>query len=143
MPERQADLEELITGPPVSAAFTPDGEPTPAALGFARKHGVEVAALERVETPKGVYLAYRRLQRGQAAVDVLPEVLAGVLRDLTFPKQMHWDALARRRPRRTAVRPADPLDPVPVRRARRPVHHPAERTRRSRALVQEVRAGGA
>jgi hypothetical protein len=41
--ERQTDLEETITGPPVSAAFTPDGQPTPAALGFARKHGVEVA----------------------------------------------------------------------------------------------------
>jgi glycyl-tRNA synthetase beta chain len=51
-----------------------------------------VADLERVETPKGVYLAFRRKVRGKPAVDVLPSVLAGVLRDLTFPKQMHWDA---------------------------------------------------
>jgi glycyl-tRNA synthetase beta chain len=92
MPERQADLEEMISGPPVAAAFKPTGEPTPAALGFAKKHGVEIAALERLETPKGVYLAYRRFQRGHAAVDVLPEALAGVLRDMAFPKQMHWDA---------------------------------------------------
>ncbi len=92
MPERQSDLEELMTGPAVSAAFKPDGEPTPAALGFARKHGVEVSALERVETPKGVYLGYRKHQRGRAAVDVLPEVLAAVLRDMAFPRQMHWDA---------------------------------------------------
>src|SRR5437762_13498375 len=74
--ERQSDLEELVNGPPVSAAFKPDGEPTPAAAGFAAKQGVDVAALERVETPKGVYLAYRRKQRGKAAVDVLPDVLA-------------------------------------------------------------------
>ena len=33
------------------------------------------AALERVETPKGVYLAFRKQQRGKAAVDVLPDVL--------------------------------------------------------------------
>jgi glycyl-tRNA synthetase beta chain len=92
MPERQADLEEMISGPPVTAAFKPTGEPTPAALGFAKKNGVEIAALERLETPKGVYLAYRRFQRGHAAVDVLPEALAGVLRDMAFPKQMHWDA---------------------------------------------------
>ncbi len=92
MPERQADLEEMISGPPVTAAFKPTGEPTPAAVGFARKHGVEVAALERLETPKGIYLAYRRFQRGHAAVDVLPDALAGVLRDMAFPKQMHWDA---------------------------------------------------
>jgi glycyl-tRNA synthetase beta chain len=92
MPERQSDLEELITGPAVSAAFKPDGEPTPAAIGFARKHGVEVSALDRAETPKGTYIAYRKHQRGRAAVDVLPDVLTAVLRDMAFPKQMHWDA---------------------------------------------------
>ena len=52
-----------------------------------------MADLERVETPKGVYLAYRKRVRGKAAVDVLPDVLTGVLRDLSFPKQMHWDAM--------------------------------------------------
>src|SRR3979409_336968 len=46
IPERQTDLEELVTGPPVSAAFTPDGTPTPAASGFAAKQGVEGAALD-------------------------------------------------------------------------------------------------
>src|SRR5918996_3898509 len=53
--ERQTDFEDLVTGPPVSAAYTKDGEPTPAASGFARKYGVEVGALEKVETPKGTY----------------------------------------------------------------------------------------
>src|SRR5688500_19645044 len=50
--ERQTDFEELVTGPPLSAAFRPDGEPTPAAIGFAKKYNVEVNALERHETPK-------------------------------------------------------------------------------------------
>ncbi|MGH9241431.1 MAG: glycine--tRNA ligase subunit beta [Vicinamibacterales bacterium] len=90
--ERQTDFEELVTGPPVSAAFKSDGEPTPAAVGFARKYGVEVAALERKDTPKGPYLAYTVRQRGKATVDVLPDVMAGLLRSLTFPKQMRWDA---------------------------------------------------
>jgi glycyl-tRNA synthetase beta chain len=90
--ERQSDLEELVTGPAVTSAFGADGQPTPAASGFARKHGVGVSTLEQLETPRGRYLAYRRRQRGKAAVDVLPEVLAEVLRDLSFPKQMHWDA---------------------------------------------------
>jgi glycyl-tRNA synthetase beta chain len=91
--ERQADLEELVNGPPVSAGFKPDGTPTPAAAGFAAKQGVDVAALERVQTPKGEYLAFRKRQRGKAAVDVLPAVLGGVLRALSFPKSMHWDAM--------------------------------------------------
>jgi glycyl-tRNA synthetase beta chain len=93
LPERQTDLEELVNGPPVSAAFKPDGTPTPAVEGFAAKQGVEVAALERVKTAKGEYMAYRRRQRGKAAVDVLPDVLGGTLRGLSFPKSMHWDAM--------------------------------------------------
>ena len=90
--DRQADLEETLTGPAVSAAVGADGQSTPAALGFARKHGVGVGDLARVETPKGVYLAYRKRQRGGRASEVLPAVLAATLRDLAFPKQMHWDA---------------------------------------------------
>jgi len=90
--ERQTDLEELVTGPPVSAAYAADGSPTPAALGFAKKHGVDVAALERHDTPKGTYLAHRLRQRGKATVDVLADVLTAILRDLTVPKPMRWDA---------------------------------------------------
>lgn len=93
VPERQTDLEDLVTGPPVSAAFGPDGTPTPAAAGFAAKHGVEVSALERMQTAKGEYLAVKKHQRGRAAVDVLPDVLGAVLRGLSFPKLMRWDAL--------------------------------------------------
>ena len=89
--ERQTDFEELVTGPPVAAAFR-DGQPTPAASGFAKKYGVDVSALEHTETPRGAYLAYRVRQRGKATVDVLGDVLGGVLRGLSFPKQMRWDA---------------------------------------------------
>ena len=90
--ERQTDLKELLTGPPVAAAFGADGTPTPAATGFARKNNIDVAQLERVETPKGTYLGFRKHQRGKAAVDVLPDVLATTLRSFSFPKAMHWDA---------------------------------------------------
>ena len=90
--DRQTDLEETLTGPPVRAAFDADGRPTQAALGFARKQGVDVPQLSQVETPKGVYLVYRRQQRGAAARSVLRGVLAATLRELAFPKQMHWDA---------------------------------------------------
>jgi glycyl-tRNA synthetase beta chain len=90
--ERQTDLEEPISGPPVSAAFSADGSPTPAAAGFARKWNVEVSDLQQQDTPKGKYLVYLRRERGKATVDVLPEVLAATMRELQFPKQMHWDA---------------------------------------------------
>ena len=93
MPERQEDLDETVSGPPVSAAFNAAGEPTPAAIGFAKKQGVAVEALERVKTDKGEYIAARKHVRGKSTVDALPELLGSLLRDLAFPKQMHWDAM--------------------------------------------------
>jgi glycyl-tRNA synthetase beta chain len=90
--DRQTDLEELVTGPPVSAAFK-DGVLTPAGAGFVKKQGATDDQIERVTTPKGEYIAVRKHQRGKAAVDVLPEVLTGVLRGMAFPKQMRWDAM--------------------------------------------------
>ena len=90
--ERQTDLEELVTGPPVSAAFAADGTLTPAGAGFVKKQGATNDQIERVTTPKGEYIAVRKHQRGKAAVDVLPDVLTNVLRGMSFPKQMRWDA---------------------------------------------------
>ena len=90
--ERQSDLEETVTGPPVRAGFDANGEPTRAAIGFARKQGVDVGALTRVETPKGEYLACHRRQAGDDTCSVLGAVLAATLRDLAFPKAMRWDA---------------------------------------------------
>ncbi len=90
--ERQTDLEELMTGPPVSAAFGAGGALTPAGAGFVKKQNATEDQIERVTTPKGEYIAVRKHQRGRAAVDVLPEVLTNVLRGMSFPKQMRWDA---------------------------------------------------
>jgi glycyl-tRNA synthetase beta chain len=90
--ERQTDLEEVVSGPPVVAARGADGQFTQAAIGFAKKNGVEPDALEEIETPKGRYLAVRRRQRGKASVDALPDVMTGLLRGLAFPKTMNWDA---------------------------------------------------
>ena len=90
--DRQSDLQETVTGPPVRAAFDAQGEPTRAALGFARKQGVDVSDLERIETPKGEYLACHRRQPGRATPSMLGGVLSATLRDLAFPKAMRWDA---------------------------------------------------
>ncbi len=90
--DRQGDVQEVVTGPPVAAAYNFEGAPTKAATGFARKHGSEVSELIEVDTPKGRYLAYSRHQVGAASTEVLPAVLADTLRDLSFPKQMKWDA---------------------------------------------------
>ena len=86
---RQEDREEELTGPPVRAAFK-DGAPTKAAEGFARGHGVAVADLHRVETPKGEYLAVRKRIPGRDAAAILAEGLPARIRALRFPKTMTW-----------------------------------------------------
>ena len=89
LPERQPDSEELLTGPPKAAAFQ-DGRPTPAALGFARRLGVEVGALEVQSTPKGDYLCHRKQVAGRATRDILADALPGLILKVYFPKTMYW-----------------------------------------------------
>lgn len=91
--ERQEDLEEEISGPPVSAAIDKDGRPTPAALGFAKKQGVAFEAIGRKQTSRGEYLVFQKHVRGKSAVDALPDLMFALLRGMSFPKQMHWDAV--------------------------------------------------
>ena len=123
MPERQEDLDETITGPPVSAAFNAAGEPTPAALGFAKKQGVPFESLERVKTDKGEYLAAKKHHRGKAH----RRCPAGAAR-IAAPRSRvpQADALGRDaggRQGRARLRASDPLAVVSLRRPRRPVHH--------------------
>ncbi len=87
---RQQDREELVTGPPRSAAFSPEGEPTPAALGFARAHGVSVEALEVVRTDRGEYVALKKVVEGKPAPEILQRILPGLISRLSFPKMMKW-----------------------------------------------------
>jgi glycyl-tRNA synthetase beta chain len=80
---RQQDRVELITGPPKLA-----GEG--AAAGFARKLGVEAAALTSVKTAKGEYLAYRRKVQGQNTIEILSRALPQLILKIHFPKTMYW-----------------------------------------------------
>jgi glycyl-tRNA synthetase beta chain len=90
--KRQPDAWREMTGPAWSVAFK-DGQPTAAAQAFARKAGVEVAALEKVSTAKGEYVAANVLHRGREASAVLGDLLAAELAALYWPKNMHWRAL--------------------------------------------------
>ena len=69
--DRQSDLAEDRKGPPAAQAFR-DGQPTQAAIGFARRCGVETERLQIRDTPKGPFVFARTLEAGQAAMTVLP-----------------------------------------------------------------------
>ncbi|HVI75341.1 MAG TPA: glycine--tRNA ligase subunit beta, partial [Anaeromyxobacteraceae bacterium] len=72
---KQPDAKTEALGPSVQAAFDAEGKPTAAALGFAKSQGVDVAALARVQTPKGERLAVHKVEKGQRAEKVLPALL--------------------------------------------------------------------
>jgi glycyl-tRNA synthetase beta chain len=90
IPEAEETREELITGPPKTAAFSADGTPTPAALGFARAKGVDVGRLEVIKTEKGEYVGFRATKRGRTAAEILAELVPRVIGTLSFPKMMRW-----------------------------------------------------
>ena len=66
----QADLQEQLTGPSWNVAFK-DGVATKAAEAFAKKAGVELAALEKITTAKGEYIGATVRRQGKAAGEIL------------------------------------------------------------------------
>ena len=86
--KQQPDRVQNIDGPPVQAAFDADGNPTKAAIGFAKKNGVEVEDLDR----SGPKLRFVQEVKGNPAEQLLPEIVAQSLNDLPIPKRMRWGA---------------------------------------------------
>jgi len=79
-----------FSGPSVKVALDPQGKPTPALLGFAKKQGVDVSKLERQNTPKGEVFVYRTLATGGYLMSGLDLVVEDALRKLPIPKIMRW-----------------------------------------------------
>ena len=90
--QRQPDMEEQFLGPPKANAFDANGNPTKAALGFAKSQGVEVGQLKVIDTAKGERLGYIKQVPGQDAEAVLPGILQKIVESLHFPKSMRWGA---------------------------------------------------
>ncbi|MFZ1940477.1 MAG: glycine--tRNA ligase subunit beta [Terracidiphilus sp.] len=89
--EKQADTEEPLTGPSWKIAFK-DGEPTPAAEAFAKKAGLAVGELQKVETPKGEYVGATVKRAGRTASEILAADLPKEVLSLYWAKSMYWRA---------------------------------------------------
>ncbi|HEX5720286.1 MAG TPA: glycine--tRNA ligase subunit beta [Thermoanaerobaculia bacterium] len=90
VPDREPDREEQVLGPPVSAAFAPDGSPRPALAGFAKKVGLEPDQISRVKTDKGEYLAAVKKTEGRPSKEVLAEIVPRILAGISWAKTMRW-----------------------------------------------------
>jgi glycyl-tRNA synthetase beta chain len=89
---RQPDQVLERKGPALAAAFDADGQPTPAAAGFARSVGKAVDELETLKTDKGEWLYCRVEKPGQALTDMLFPMLEKTLAALPIAKPMRWAA---------------------------------------------------
>lgn len=85
---QQPDRSSQLDGPPLQAAFDAEGKPTQAALGFARKCGVELSEIDC----SGPKLRFQRSEPGQPAVSLLPGIVDAALAALPIPKRMRWAA---------------------------------------------------
>ena len=87
VPVRQPDQAIEQSGPALSVALK-DGQPTPAALGFAKKCGVDFAEIGQ----KDGKLHFSRSVAGRATAELLPEIFEEALKrmDTLVPKRMRW-----------------------------------------------------
>jgi len=85
---QQPDRSINVDGPPRQAAFDAEGNPTQAALGFAKKCGVELSEIDQ----SGAKLRFSQHIPGKATVSLLPTIVEDSLNDLPIPKRMRWGA---------------------------------------------------
>lgn len=89
LPRQQPDREEEIKGPPASAAFK-DGKATPAAVGFAKKQGVDVEGLSVRETDKGAFVFALKKTTGLPATEILSQLIPQWIFGLEGKRFMRW-----------------------------------------------------
>ncbi|MDB9445622.1 glycine--tRNA ligase subunit beta [Anabaena sp. CS-542/02] len=89
LPSQQPDREEEIKGPPAQAAFK-DGKPTPAATGFAKKQGVDIAAFDIRPTDKGDFVFVKKSIAGRPVAEILTELVPQWISGLEGKRLMRW-----------------------------------------------------
>jgi len=88
---KQADNEKVVMGPSWKIAFK-DGAPTPAADAFAKKAGIAVDELKKIETSKGEYVGATVKLIGRTASEILAADLPKEVLAIYWAKNMYWRA---------------------------------------------------
>ncbi|WP_337506306.1 glycine--tRNA ligase subunit beta, partial [Megasphaera sp.] len=87
--EKQADVSAKHKGPSVKIAYDADGNPTKAAMGFARGQKIDVKDL----VVEDGYVYANVTSVGADTAGLLPDLMKGIVTGLNFPKSMHWGSL--------------------------------------------------
>lgn len=86
-----AELCQESRGPAAAIAFDEAGNPTKAAVGFARGKGVDPADLVRRADESGAEYVYATVHEpARPTTELLPELLAGLVAGMSWPKSQRW-----------------------------------------------------
>lgn len=77
-------------GPAKNLAYDAQGQPTAAAIGFAKSCGTSLENLTLKNTPKGECLYYQQTVFGKNILELAPEAIKKALEGLPIPKLMRW-----------------------------------------------------
>lgn len=92
VPDHQPARVIQKRGPTLASAYDAKGNPSQAAIGFARSCKVEVTDLKVLETPQGSWLMFEQAESGKALAELLPDIIEGALHTLPTTKKMRWGA---------------------------------------------------
>lgn len=90
--DKQPDRSEQKRGPAIKAAFDAEGNPSRAAIGFAKGLGIEASELITINTDKGDYVGYEQTVHGKAVAELLPQIFQTALDNLPIAKRMRSGA---------------------------------------------------
>lgn len=93
VPEATEAFEEVFRGPSAKIAFDAEGNPTKAALGFARGKGVDASALERRDENGVEYVYAVKSVASRSVAELLPELLSNLITSISWPKTQRWGSL--------------------------------------------------
>ncbi|MGB8028095.1 MAG: glycine--tRNA ligase subunit beta [Terracidiphilus sp.] len=86
---KQADNEKVVMGPSWKIALK-DGAPTAAGEAFAKKAGIAVTELKKIETSKGEYVGATVKLTGRTAAEILAAELPREVLAIYWAKNMYW-----------------------------------------------------
>jgi glycyl-tRNA synthetase beta chain len=88
--EKQRDEETKKIGPSKQAAFDAKGNPTKAAIGFAKSQSVPVESLTLIQTEKGEYVCAVKKESGKPTSELLSSIIPKWIFSIPFQKSMKW-----------------------------------------------------
>lgn len=90
IPEATEEKNEVFKGPSAKIAFDADGNPTKAAIGFARGKGLDASDL----SVEDGYVYARTTTPAVEVSTLLPSILEGIIRGISWPKSQRWGTVS-------------------------------------------------